>query len=811
MNRSKEALKQEKIAITNSLTSIDDIANIVPAVQKHTFNFKGRKSSDIAAPILSKITPSNGNVADPFDGSNAFGIAAAQCDLNFFGSELDNYTYSVNQALFTKCDLTKLRTMFLTIKQSCMSTVMDLYATECCGRKNYISKLHFDPEGENGFDEPEYYCPTPHRDITNNETIILSSACPICNAKRKIFEKIDQDKIAETLKLDTSRFPKHHLIENSRINITYTHDADKYDRNFSKRAQFALLTIQDEILKLESSIERDVLEQCLVACLTLARTCQYGSGSEYIYQVMRKQAQEKNVWELFEDKVSSFIKFKDTYKDFQVDDLTSDASNITIKNCDYRVFLSEYESFFDVIYTDPPYTDQVPYLERSQLYRDWLHSFYDQSDKFILSDDMLNNEVVITNAPSRASTKSGDIQYYKDIDRMFSYFYKTLKPNGRVVLTVKLGSNKYLLTLAEYIKLARKNGFEYITKLGIDKKDPTLRKQAARKNTMMNEMLVFFTKLDEDSRYWYHGDNNIEADITKLVYNLLKDSTTGFLSLTECVSNTQQYLTKTYNILPSEVNQEHIRKIIRDNFSVAETSFVYIDSNRLYLAEEDNTDLFAKLYDIIPIIIKSFDPEKGFTREDLYFEIINSLFEGDGNILEQIIETDKHESEIKVLLDNYCVMDHEEKYFLKKHSASTNTEAQDVSSMDGYEFEDLITKLLKKKGFYDVVRIGGAGDRGIDIMAKQKVGSKEEGYIIQCKRWIGNVGGTPIQRLHSMMIQMAPVISHAICVTTSGYTPDAKREAQSTNVKLINGNNLMDELNQYFPGEYYHAALDIVK
>ena len=64
---------------------------------------------------------------------------------------------------------------------------------------------------------------------------------------------------------------------------------------------------------------------------------------------------------------------------------------------------------------------------------------------------------------------------------------------------------------------------------------------------------------------------------------------------------------------------------------------------------------------------------------------------------------------------------------------------------------------------------------------------------------------------HSMMIQMAPVISHAICVTTSGYTPDAKREAQSTNVKLINGNNLMDELNQYFPGEYYHAALDIVK
>lgn len=813
MNRNKQALKNERNLISSAVSPLDSMANTAPAVQKHTINFKGRKSSDIAGVVLSAITPSGGKVCDPFSGSCAFGIAAAQNGFNFFGSELDNYSFSVSKALFTKCNLQKLNEYFNKLKETCMPIIMDLYETQCCGKKNYIMKLHFDPEGENGFDDPEYYHPTVHRDITNNETIIMVAPCPICGNKRKIFENTDYDKIKYTKTLDTKRFPKHHLIENSRINITYTHDADKYDRNFTNRAQYALLTLQDAILTLPESPERDVLEQCLVASLTLARVCQYGSGSEYIYQVMRKQAQEMNIWCLFEDKFSSFVKYKRAYAELQSSDVTADDNIFTLQNSDYRDFLLKYDSYFDVIYTDPPYTDQVPYLERAQLYRDWLHAFYDKSDSFKLTDKMLSQEVVITNAPSRASSKSGTIQYYRDIDEMFAHFYNALKPDGRVVLTVKLGSNKYLLTLAEYIKFARKNGFEYITLKKVEKKDPTLRKQAAIKNTMMDEMLIFFTKLDEDSTYWYHGDTNLEVEITNHLYNKLKarlTETNTIMSLTECVSTTQQYLTHTYNILPNEAIQERIRRVIADNFAVTDDSLVYIDPNRIYLSAEKNTDLFAEFYDVIPVIIKNFDAEKGFTKEDLYFEIINAFFDGNENILDQIIETERHEAQINMLLDNYCVMDDDKRYYLKQYKSATNSEAQDVSSMDGYEFEDLIKSLLIKKGFYDVIRIGGAGDRGVDIMAKFKKDNVEEGYIIQCKRWIGNVGSTPIQRLHSMKTQMSQTIQHAICVTTSDYTSEGKAVAKNTDVEIINGIALMDELNQYFPGEYYHAALDII-
>jgi hypothetical protein len=41
----------------------------------------------------------------------------------------------------------------------------------------------------------------------------------------------------------------------------------------------------------------------------------------------------------------------------------------------------------------------------------------------------------------------------------------------------------------------------------------------------------------------------------------------------------------------------------------------------LYIEEENPKDLFAVLYDIIPIIIKSF-PEDGFTMDDLYLTTI---------------------------------------------------------------------------------------------------------------------------------------------------------------------------------------------
>ena len=88
---------------------------------------------------------------------------------------------------------------------------------------------------------------------------------------------------------------------------------------------------------------------------------------------------------------------------------------------------------------------------------------------------MLKEEIVLTNAPSRKD-KNNIQSYYKDIDRMFAVLRNHIKTDKLLVFTMKLGEAKYIRTYSEIINLARKNGFEYITRIGIDKTDPTLRK-----------------------------------------------------------------------------------------------------------------------------------------------------------------------------------------------------------------------------------------------------------------------------------------------------------------------------------------------
>ncbi len=789
----------EKLNLT--FDKISHINNDVPYSLKTTFNFKGRKSVDIISEFIKLYSDPEDILLDPFMGSGSFVIASEKASKKIIGLELDNYTYSAVKTLFTKIDNTLLEEYFNNVKQDCFKEIMDLYETTCCGVQNHIDKLHFDPENQ------EYFNPLPHRDIKDGKNIIMTEKCPVCNNKTKSFTDDDMTVITRLESIDTSRFPNHKLIENSRINITATSGADYYDTNFTKRAKIALLRLQDSINQLPPSLERDFLEHCLVASLTIARICQYGAGSEYIYQVMRTQAQEKNVWQLFESKYDAFLKFQNEFSFMLKSDQHPRLYNIY--NTDYRDFLfkgeTDYTQYFNMIVTDPPYTDQVPFLERSQMYRDWLKEFYDSS--MTLTEEMLTKEVVVTNSPTRKDKNDFD-QYYKDIDRMFSDFYTILKPNGVILFQFKLGKNKYLKTLGEYINYARKNGFEVSSSLGIDKNDPSLRKQAAFLNTLTKEILISFVKVSEENRYLYFDNTNYEEKINQTVYNELKSKPNG-LQLTKLITLILNDIRDNFGILNFEKYTDKISSIIKSNFLISDNSQVTIDPNRLYLSLEESSDLFAKLYDVIPVIIRSFDKVEGFTLDDLYYEIFVNLLSGETNILEKIITDKTYETQIKNLLNNYC--DHNEnRYFLRKAKNEVNDTAIDISSMDGYEFEELIRRLLVKQGYSDVIRIGGACDRGVDLIAKKTINSQTQGYIFQCKRWIGNVGGTPIQRLHSMRIQMQPTITNAICITTSNYTSAAINEAKNTSVQLVNGNELLTQLEREFPGEYYHGALALL-
>ena len=72
--------KQITESVKNRLNSIkmaiEDVPNTVPNEMRTTFNFKGRKSPDIAEKVIESVCDSDDIIYDPFMGSGSFVYAA---------------------------------------------------------------------------------------------------------------------------------------------------------------------------------------------------------------------------------------------------------------------------------------------------------------------------------------------------------------------------------------------------------------------------------------------------------------------------------------------------------------------------------------------------------------------------------------------------------------------------------------------------------------------------------------------------------------------------------------------------------------
>lgn len=798
-NRVEEFMSSETLT-----EAVSNKKNNVESTIKRTFSFKGRKSPVIIEAVIEAFTNEGDTVLDPFMGSGTTLIATQKINRKMVGIELDNYTYNITKNLFQNLDLSEVARMFSILEKNVRTDINNLYETECCGEKNFILKMMFDPSSSKG-ERDGYFDPEPNREIVEGKNIKLLNKCSVCGFKSKKFDEYDWEKLKEVKKINTSKFPNDEYIENSRINITAVTGANRYGKIFTHRNKVALIKLQKGIDSLPSCKEKEFIQHVLVSSLKLARTAMYGSSTDILYHVVLEKAQEMNVWELFKTQYNNFLKFKQKYSYALTDDY-KEGDNYFVINDDYKNYLSNTlpSKKFDMIFTDFPYTDQVPYLERNQLFRVWLNHFSDTPEAYRLENTMLEKEVVVTNAPTR-SNKNID-RYFEDINEMFQVFGSHLEDYKPLVFFVKLGKQKYFQVFANIINLARKNGFEYAARVGVEKTDPTLRKQSAFNNTLLNEVLVGFVKLPEDERYLYIDDFNYEQRVVEIVYKLVT-SNDKIVSLSEGLAVIKSDLLK-YNIVLDDELVGKLSKVIKDNFRVTNKQEVFLSNTILYIDQEENDkeNLFSKIYNLIPIYIDNLFIKNGgkFVLEDLYVELVDNLTDGTTSVFQELLEDSKNIDMIVNLLDQLC--DRNEKYYIPLQLSEVNpAEATDLIKLDPYKFEELCKKLLSKEGYTHIILKGGSGDLGVDILAKKFVGNKEETWLIQCKRWANNVDATPLQRLDSEKSRL--IADKVECITTSDYTRDAKMIANNRSVKITNGLDLLKRLNKQFPGEYYNSLL----
>lgn len=114
--------------------------------------------------------------------------------------------------------------------------------------------------------------------------------------------------------------------------------------------------------------------------------------------------------------------------------------------------------------------------------------------------------------------------------------------------------------------------------------------------------------------------------------------------------------------------------------------------------------------------------------------------------------------------------------------------AQDLGRIlvqSGTEFEATVRDVLNAQG-YDLVRVGRAGDRGLDLEGRDPSGQP---VIVQCKRY------GPDNKVNSPAVQsfIGAIVNHGatsgIFVATSTFTRDAQRlvEQSRVPVQLIDG------------------------
>lgn len=128
----------------------------------------------------------------------------------------------------------------------------------------------------------------------------------------------------------------------------------------------------------------------------------------------------------------------------------------------------------------------------------------------------------------------------------------------------------------------------------------------------------------------------------------------------------------------------------------------------------------------------------------------------------------------------------------------------DFNKIDGYEFEELILKLLRTMGFM-VEQTALSGDGGIDIIACDDRPITKGKYIIQCKNWTSTVGEPPIRDLYGVV--MSERANKGVLITTSSFTKQADNFAKGKNLELIDYTMLTSLFAEYNYLEMHDSKL----
>lgn len=748
---------------------------------EQVFPFIGRKSRNIATSIINTLAIEGDVVCDPFGGSGTFAYAALDSGKKVFFNEWEPFAFRLSTSPFrgvpSDIEYSQALSYFINIVEPIMANI---YKTRCpiCGKEFMFDSIFFDRSPE------EFYHPMRHERMgLDAENVIFRSSqykCD-CGCKEKHYDHFDEQVRLYVARIDCE-FPNVELIENSRLNFTaptYT----KYENLFSKRQKIALITMRNAISQLSDSA-RSFFEDTFLSIIHLGKYTDYRSKSQDNH-CPANRLKETNLYHRFLEKLEE----RKAYIELQ----NFDCSNITVSSRDFREFFSGLSSSsVDLVLTDPPYGDNAQYFEHAQR----VHPFMNYS--LMNDEERLMKEVVISNAPIRENKHSKE-QFLADIEKLIIDAHRVIRPHGFLVLYFRPEQRDWISDLNKLKHFGRKHGFEPIISIPIDNRDPSMRVLASAAWTFRNDVCFIFLRLNENERRWYDGD----TDVDELIYLAASSAATdqGNPFVIERFNNELQAQFRRCNLIrllrPTYV--QRIQKTL-ERFTVKNQAQYHLTGLSPYNFMNRDMNAEVRLREFAPVVIEELTADgSGFTFEEYVIHLASFMENGSREIIEKLHTANRL---IPELLNIYAEEDPVRGKFYARNTVAATEPREDkicIRTMDPSDFEQLIADYFIKRGFIRANVIGRSCDRGVDVLATNINGELE---LIQCKRYRegNNIGSTPIQRVDSYMRSRHAV--KAWVVTTSDFTPEGKDEARITNVTIINGQELIQSLELYYPGKY---------
>ena len=287
---------------------------------------------------------------------------------------------------------------------------------------------------------------------------------------------------------ELTRIQDHALIPNSRIAIKEKATVFNY---FCKRNLVALDKIFSVLDGYKSTYGYEVLRLLVSSSINLIKLSDKKASSQMPYWIPKKDVTSRNAVFVVQQKAIAMKEglayLQENCKSF-IDD-----GNISIYTMPAQDICTESlgDESVDLVLTDPPYTDQVPYLEYNQL---WLY-LLGMEDKFDFE-----NELVVSDAPTR---KKG----YKEFDSVFNEIVGrtavSLKENGVFAMfyhTFDLKSWSNILTIMQANKL------RYVYQIPTAAPRKSFKTIMSPRSTLDGNYLLFFVKDSNLVTNSFHGN-----------------------------------------------------------------------------------------------------------------------------------------------------------------------------------------------------------------------------------------------------------------------------------------------------------------